>query len=69
MVLLTLDEYKTLLEQNVLAPKVGKYNPLTAKQKAKVAEKVANACVVLMNMTTVGEQPVEVQRKMEETMH
>jgi len=69
MVLLTQEEYKTLLEQNVCAPKVGKYNPLSAKQKRKVAERMQNACLVIMNMTTVGEQPLEVQRKMAETMH
>jgi len=69
MVLLTLQEYRELLEQNVLAPKVGKYNPLSAKQKRKVEDKIAASCLVVMNMTTVGEQPLEVQRKVAETMH
>jgi hypothetical protein len=48
VVLLPLAEYRTLLEQNVLAPKQGKYNPLSAKQKRKVDEKIAAACVVIM---------------------
>lgn len=69
VVLLGLDEFRTLLEQNVLAPKQGKYNPLSAKQKRKVEERMANACVVVMNMSTVSEQPVDVQRKMAEGLH
>jgi hypothetical protein len=48
VVLLPLAEYRTLLEQNVLAPKQGKYNPLSAKQKRKVQDKVDAACVVVM---------------------
>lgn len=48
VVLLGLDEFRTLLEQNVLAPKQGKYNPLSAKQKRKVEERLAQACVVVM---------------------
>ena len=69
MVLLTLAEYRELLEQNSLAPKQGRYNPLSAKQKRKVEEKIAASCLVVMNMSTVAEQPVEVQRKVAETMH
>lgn len=54
MVLLPLAEYRTLLEQNVLAPKQGKYNPLSAKQKQKVEDKMHAACVVVMVSTLIS---------------
>lgn len=69
VVLVPIAEYRTLLEQNVLAPKTGKYNPLSAKQKRKVEEQMEAACIVMLNMSTVDQQPVDVQRKMAETMH
>ena len=69
MYLLTKDEYQTLLEQNVLAPKVGRYNPLSEKQKRKVRERLENSCMVVVNTSTVAELPVEAQRKVAETMH
>jgi hypothetical protein len=54
VVLLPIAEYRTLLEQNVLAPKQGKYNPLSAKQKRKVEDKIAQACVVVMVRTLIS---------------
>ena len=69
MVLLPIEEYETLLERLQFAPKTGKYNPLSTKQKRKVREQIEAACVVIMQMSEINQQPLDVQHKMEETLH
>ena len=48
VVLVPIDDYCQMLERLAVAPKVGKYNPLSAKQKAKVQRQLDEACVVIM---------------------